>query len=76
MKKKNLKWTNLTSTLLAGTSVAGILLTANRMAKKYGQKINPNRLINIKWYNIIDYGINRFLETDEDEIVSDFEKLR
>lgn len=75
MKKNKLKWTNLASTLLAGSTVAGVMFTANHIAKKYGQKINSNKLIDINWYNILDYGINRFLETDDEEIVNDVEKV-
>lgn len=64
------KWTGLFSTVMAGTTITGIMLSANHLAKKYGQKPNPTKMYDVNFYNIIDYGINKFLHTEDNEILS------
>ena len=65
---RNTKWTNLTSTVLAGTTIGGVMVGAYHKAKKYGQRTNPNRVIDLSLYNVVDYAINKFLNTDDEKL--------
>lgn len=66
---KNNKWANLTGTVLAGTTLATVTVISKHMIKKYGQKVNPdNRLINVRLDNVINDGIKRFMNADEDKL--------
>ena len=68
--KKN-KWSNFFGTALAGATVLTAVATGNHFAKKYGQKTNPNKFFDIKLANLLDYGFNKYIESDNENIVSE-----
>ncbi len=63
MKKST--WSNLFGTMLAGATVATVAAAGKHFAKKYGQNPNPNKLIDLNLANLVDYGLNKYLEQDE-----------
>lgn len=62
------KWISFYSGIAASSVMTGTLIAANHMAKKYGQKIKEEKMFNINSINIIDYGIKKFLEADDEQI--------
>ena len=62
------KWVNFYTRMAAGAVVTGSVIVANRMAKKYGQKPNQDKLVNVNLYNIADYAVNKFLNADDEKI--------
>lgn len=67
--RKN-KWSNFFGTILAGGTVASVAITANHLAKKYGEKPNKTKLYEVSTGKIITYAIDKFLKTDDDELIS------
>ena len=63
------KWANLFGSALAGTTVAGIMISANKLAKKYGEKPVNTKLINIDAAKTIEYAINKFVNTDDEKLI-------
>ncbi|MBE6827406.1 MAG: hypothetical protein E7514_02165 [Ruminococcaceae bacterium] len=63
------KWANLFGTALAGVTVGAVVTTGKHFAKKFGQKTNTNRLFDIKLSHLIDYGLEKFVNTPENEII-------
>lgn len=62
------KWTSFFSGIAASSVMVGTLVAANKMAKKYGQRPNQDKLINVNPTTLIDYGIKKFLETDDEKL--------
>lgn len=62
------KWTRFYTNIAAGTVVAGSLIASNKMAKKYGQKPNQDKLFNINLYSAADYAIKKFMAADDEKI--------
>lgn len=62
------KWTKLYTGLAAGTVVTGSLIAANKIAEKYGQKPNQDKLFNINLTSVIDYGIKKILAADDEKV--------
>ena len=61
------KWINFYTRLAAGTVTVGSVIAAGHMAKKYGE--NPNqKLVKLNPYNVADYAVNKFLNTDDEKI--------
>lgn len=69
VKMKKGKWANLFGSALAGTTVAGVMISANKLAKKYGEKPVNTKLINIDAAKTIEYAINKFVNTDDDKLI-------
>ncbi len=64
------KWANLFGTALAGTTVAGVMISANKLAKKYGEKPNSTKLVNLNLAKTVEYAIDKFVNTDDDKLIS------
>lgn len=64
------KWANLFGTALAGTTVAGVMISANKLAKKYGEKPNNTKLVNLNLAKTVEYAIDKFVNTDDDKLIS------
>ena len=62
------KWVNFYTRIAAGAIVTGSIIAAERIAKKYGQKPNQDKLVNVNLYNVADYAVNKFLNADDEKI--------
>ena len=48
---------------------AGIMISANKLAKKYGEKPVNTKLINIDAAKTIEYAVNKFVNTDDEKLL-------
>lgn len=62
------KWKNFYSGIAASSVMVGSLLVGRKMAKKFGIAPNQDKLININLVTVADYGIKKFLETDDEKL--------
>lgn len=62
------KWVSFYSGIAASSVMTGTLIAANHMAKKYGQKPKEEKMFKLNTINIIDYGVKKFLEADDEQI--------
>lgn len=66
---KKAKWSNLFGTALAGATVAGVMISANKLAEKYGEKPVGTKLVNLNLAKTVEYAIDKFVNTDDDKLI-------
>ena len=64
------KWANCFGAVCAAGTLGTIAVASRHLAKKYGQKINNEKIINLDMNKIINLGIDKFLKTDDDELLN------
>lgn len=64
------KWSNLFGSIFAATTVGAVAVASKHFSKKYGQKTNNEKIIPLEFGKIINSGIDKFLNTDDDQLLS------
>ena len=67
---KNGKWSNLFGGICAATTIGTVAAVSRHFTKKYGQKINNEKIVPLELGKIINSGIDKFLNTDDDQLLS------
>ena len=65
---KKAKWGNLFGTVLAGATIGTVMIVSKKITKNYGQDPRTQKMINTDVKGIINYGINSFLNLDDEKI--------
>ena len=64
------KWSNLFGSIGAAATIGTLAVIGRHLSKKYGQKINNEKLISLEINKVLNAGIDKFLHTDDEEILS------
>lgn len=62
------KWVDFYSGIAAGTVVVGAYAATKHITKKYGQKPNQDKLIDINLLTLMDYSVKKFVGADDEKI--------
>jgi hypothetical protein len=64
------KWANLFGGIFAAATIGTVAVASKHVSKKYGQKINDEKIISLELNKVLNAGLDKFLHTDDDVLLS------